>query len=445
MNLSDILSESASISEIPPLRVLLVHNDCATPGSQETAVRSIRRLLTDNGHDVATLLRHNPQTRFKLLTRARSFVSGVHNPSSVRTIRRILKRFRPHVAHIHNIFPLLSPSILPECRRQGVPVVMTVHNYRLICPNGLQMTQGQICHRCTNGHEYQCILHNCQQDFLRSMSHTLRSFVARKRRAFLDNITLYIPLTHFQKDLLAEAGFPSQRMIVVPSLVTMKTTVPTKQQGEYVAFAGPISQKKGFDLLLMAAGLLPDIPFHVAGSMRDTQGALSHAPANITFRGLLNKKQMIDFYSRCRMLVQPSRWCETMGLCIVEAALMSKPSVCPQLGGLSEIVQDGLTGILFQPGNVNDLARKIQFLWEHPRISSRMGASACDHAKATYSPQQYYTRLSGVYKAAMLLGPGGPGISDLTEPDVDASLIIQDTSSTTIPLQESERSLKEGF
>ncbi len=367
-------------------------------------VSQIERLLRDHGHDVFPYYRSTTELEGMRWGKARAFFSGVYSPASRRHMARLLRETRPDLVQVQNLYPLISPSVLLAARDLGIPVVMRCANYRLVCPNGLLLSAGQICERCRAGGEWWCILRNCEGSLPKSMGYALRSWAARKYRLFHDQVYAYICLTEFQKSRLMAHGFPGERLAVIPNMTTSIPPEP-ERPGDFVGYAGRISPEKGIPTLLAAARRLPRIPFQGAGSMAPTSNFAAEAPPNLRFSGHLAEEALHRFYRDSRLLVMPTIWFETFGLVLIEAMAHAKPVIASRIAGIPEIVDEGVSGLLFEPGNAEDLAQKIQYLWERPGLCRRMGQAGREKVLREYSPQRYYTRLMAVYRQAMECGP----------------------------------------
>jgi glycosyltransferase involved in cell wall biosynthesis len=386
------------------VHILLVHNAYGKVSGEEIVVESIRALLEENGHRVSTFFRGSDELEGKTLGQAKAFFTGIYNVTSKLEMRRRLREDRPDVVHVHNLFPLISPSVLGECRRAGVPVVMTVHNYRLVCPNGLHLLNGQVCEKCVGGREYQCALNRCEGGRLKSLGYAIRNTVARKFRMFRDNVTMYAALTDFQRRRLIVAGFPADRIVVIPNMVKdVPVAANDVGPGDYVGYIGRISHEKGIPTLLAAAAALPHVKFRAAGETSRMPHFVAQAPSNFEFVGHLNPKQLFDFYRQSRMIVLTSTCFEGFPTVLVEAMLHGKPVVCSQIGGLPEIVDNGRTGLLFTPGNPGDLATKIETIWSAGELARQMGQSGHQKATEQYNKVQYYSKLMSTYASARSL------------------------------------------
>ncbi|HSW00685.1 MAG TPA: glycosyltransferase family 4 protein [Sedimentisphaerales bacterium] len=395
------------------MRVLIVHNEYGKFSGEEAVVRGVAELLRRKGHTVIEFSRSSAELETMRLGQVCAFFNGIYSPSSRKAMGRLLAEHQPDLVHVHNVFPLISPSILPECRRAGVPVVMTVHNYRLVCPNGLHMPKGryEICEKCCGGKEYWCVLKNCEQSYAKSLGYALRNYVARRLGFFRKNVTLFACLTEFQRRRLIAEGYPADCLRVIPNMCPVRTEVEDDSAGggDYAAYVGRISPEKGIEVLLSVAERLPDVPFRLAGSYDAMPELVGKASANVSFLGNLDAKRLAEFYRQSRVLVLSSRWFEGFPMAIVEAMAYGKAVVAPRIGGIPEIVDDGVTGLLFVPGNAEDLAEKVRYLWASPNLCRRMGRSGREKALREYSPESYYGRLAALYQEAIALGSGCAG------------------------------------
>jgi glycosyltransferase involved in cell wall biosynthesis len=392
------------------MNVLIVHNDYGGYSGEEAVVDRQERLLQEHGHRVTFYRRRSEEIGKMVLGRSRAFCSGIYNNQSIKSIRSCLAQCNPDVIHIHNLFPLISPAILPECSAAGVPLVMSVHNYRLVCPNGLHVPKGryEICEKCCGGREYWCLLKNCEGNFLKSLGYAMRNVVARKARFYHDHISIYACLTDFQRRRLIREGYSEDRIAVVPNMVGIDELEGPADLGEYVGFVGRISPEKGIGCLLEASRRLTRIPFKLAGDLSAMPEIEGRAATNVEFCGRLAYDQMYEFYKRSRFVVLPSIWFEGFPMVLVEAMSRGKAIVASRIGGVPEIVDEGLNGLLFQPGNAGDLAEKIQHLWSQPELCRQMGLAGREKAIREYSPERHYERLMVVYQSAIQMKSKAP-------------------------------------
>jgi glycosyltransferase involved in cell wall biosynthesis len=228
----------------------------------------------------------------------------------------------------------------------------------------------------------------------------LRSVIARKWRLFLDNVTAYITPTEFVKRRLVAAGFPERRITAVPNMIDAPESGVDPSVNQYVAYVGRISPEKGIATLLAGAGMT-GLRVRIAGDPSPMPEIAKKAPANVEFLGPLSKEDVEELYRGARFVVLPSLWFETFGLVAAEAMSHGVPVIASNMGGLTEVVDDGATGFLFEPGNAEDLANKMSVLWSNAALCRRMGRTAREKVIREYSEDAHYRRLMAVYETAI--------------------------------------------
>lgn len=369
------------------MKVLLVHNDYGKYSGEEAVVDKMAAVFAGLGYDVAQLRMTTAGARESITGKIRGFVSGIYCPSGVEAMRKALQREKPDVVNVHNLYPFISPAALRECKKAGVPVVMTIHNYRLICPTGLFMRDRGPCELCLErGNEWGCIKYNCENSLLKSVGYAVRNAVARLRRHYLDCVDVFACITDFQRRKLIQAGFPSDKIIVIPNSVDVIDNYKSQGEGTYVAFCGRLSREKGVDLIIEAARRNTHIPFRLAGASRDKE-LIANLPPNVELAGYLSGHALSDFYAGARFFVMASRCYEGFAMAILEAAAYSKPMIAPDHGGFSEIIGHGsdAIGVLTTPGNADSLSDAVRNLWDNPQESTRLGLLANHKLKNNYS------------------------------------------------------------
>ena len=194
------------------MKILLVHNEYGKYSGEEAVVDKMAGIFSGLGHEVAQLRMSTAGLRDSATGKMRGFLAGIHSPGGVRAMREAIERERPDVVNVHNLYPFISPASLRECRKAGVPVVMTIHNFRLICPTGLFMRNGEPCEECLErGNEWGCVKHNCEQSLLKSVGYAARNAVARLKHHYLDCVDRFACITDFQRRKLIAAGFPAEK------------------------------------------------------------------------------------------------------------------------------------------------------------------------------------------------------------------------------------------
>lgn len=368
------------------MKVLIVHNDYGKYSGEEAVVDKMAAMLPAIGYEVAQLRMTTADARESLMGKIRGFVSGIYCPGGVKAMREAIRRESPDVVNVHNLYPFISPAALKECRKAGVPVVMTVHNFRIMCPTGLFMRDNRPCEMCLErGNEWGCVKYTCEHSRLKSIGYAARNAVARIGRYYRDYVNMFACITDFQRRKLIQAGFSPEKIVVIPNSMDVPP-LTVCEAGNYVAYSGRISREKGVDMIIEAARRHPDIPFKLAGAVRDTD-LVADLPSNVELAGYLSGEKLRDFYANARFFVMASRWYEGFPMTILEAARFAKPMVVPDHGGFTEIIGRGedAIGILVSPGNSDSLSDAIYELWRSSSKTQQLGRKAYDKLKHTYS------------------------------------------------------------
>lgn len=378
------------------MRVLLIHNRYGEPSGEEHALEGIGGLLTGHGNDIGWFQCSSEEIK-RLSGKGRAFFSGIHSAGSARRLRRQLDRSRADAALVQNLYPLLSPSVLPVLKEFGIPVVMRCPNYRLFCPNGLHLSHGEVCERCLGGKEYWCVLRNCEGDLFKSLGYALRNMAARITRRIVDNVDRFVVLTEFQQQRFVDGGIPQERVKVVPNVIPTVSGSSSDETGDLVSFIGRISTEKGIEDFVAAAGRLARIPFAVAGDASRMPELKKRSPENIRWAGFLEGEELDDLFSRSRILVFPSNWYEGFPNVITRAMMHRKPVIAARLGGVPEIIDDGRCGLLFESGNVAQLTERIGSLYDDPAKCRELGLAGRAKAATEYSLETVYRKWMAVF------------------------------------------------
>lgn len=370
------------------MKVLLVHNDYGKYSGEEAVVDKMAAMLPAIGYEVAQLRMTTADARESLMGKIRGFVSGIYCPGGVKAMREAIRRESPDVVNVHNLYPFISPAALKECRKAGVPVVMTVHNFRIMCPTGLFMRDNRPCEMCLErGNEWGCVKYNCEHSRLKSIGYAARNAVARIGRYYRDCVDMFACITDFQRRKLIQAGFSPEKIVVIPNSMDVPP-LTVCEAGNYVAYSGRISREKGVDMIIEAARRHPDIPFKLAGAVRDTD-LVADLPSNVELAGYLSGEKLRDFYANARFFVMASRWYEGFPMTILEAARFAKPMVAPDHGGFTEIIGRGedAIGMLFAPGNIDSFDEMVASLWGDLIKTQLLGAKSYVKLQKQYSTE----------------------------------------------------------
>lgn len=377
-------------------RVLVVHNAYQHRGGEDTVVEAEIALLRAHGHAVETYFRSNDD------------VAGMSSPAlarntlwATRTVDDLadaIGRFRPDVIHVHNTFPLISPSLYWAASRAGVPVVQTLHNFRLMCLNALFLREGKVCEDCMGRLPWRGVVRACYRGSCVA-SAALGGMLALHRGmgTYRNKVARYIALNEFCRRKFVEGGLPAERVVVKPNFVDFAAPAPAERAG--VLFVGRLSAEKGVATLAAAMAYAPDVRLRVAGD--GPEAAVIEGLGGVTRLGSLPGEDVRAEMGRATALVVPSIWYENFPRTIVEAFACGLPVIASRIGALGEIVTDGHTGLLFEPGDARDLADKLAWAQANPGRMAEMGRNARAQYEAEFSAEVNYRRLLAIYDEAL--------------------------------------------
>ncbi len=387
------------------MKILLAHNKYQRPGGEDQVYEAEGELLEAQGHQVLRHTVHNDQ--IKSMSALALAGATLWNRASYRELRKLLRRERPEVIHFHNTFPLISPSAYYAARAEGVPVVQTLHNYRLLCPNGLLMREGRVCEDCLGKSlKWPGAAHACYRES-RAASGMAAMMLAAHRilRTWTEAVDLYIALTEFGRRKFIEGGLPTEKIVVKPNFVQTEIE-PAHAPGQYAFFAGRLSPEKGVRLLLRAWRELPDVPLKIVGDgpMIDEVRAVVQETSlsqRVEVLGQRTHADVLSLMRLARFVVFPSEWYETFGLGMVEAFACGVPVIASRLGAMEELVADNRTGLHFTSGDASDLAAKVRRAWTHQVEMELMGREGRREYETKYTAAQNYKMLMDAYQLAM--------------------------------------------
>ncbi len=381
-----------------PYRVLMIHNTYQHRGGEDSVVESEIELLRSRGHAVETYLRSNDDIR--QLPAATVARQTLWSDRSAQELAERVARFRPDVIHTHNTFPLVSPSVYWTAARLGVPVVQTLHNFRLMCLNALFLREGKVCEDCQGNLPWRGVVRGCYRDS-RPASAVLAGMLALHRGlgTYQHKVARYIALNGFCRDKFIQGGLPAQRLVIKPNFVDSPVLPDHGDVRSGLLFVGRLSTEKGVGTLAQAMEKLPLASLRVAGD--GPQRGELEGRAGVTLLGSQPKQAVMDEMARALALVVPSIWYENFPRTIVEAYASGLPVIASRVGALAEIVKDGETGLLFEPGDVRDLARQLRWALDHPQAMQAMGRQARALYEAEFTPAVNYGQLIDIYDSAM--------------------------------------------
>jgi glycosyltransferase involved in cell wall biosynthesis len=403
------------------LRVLVAHNfygDRAV-GGETTVFEQETKLLRLNGCEVTTFERSNSEiARWGLLKKATLPLRLGSSTEIYRAVVDLIKEKRPQILHVHNYKYVLTPSIFKAAKDCGVKTVLTLHNYRLICPGGQLRRGDEICDECLRKGPSRIFWRSgCASKVSTRLMQGALYFETKNR--ILENVDAFIALTEFAKRKFVEGGLPSERVWVKPNFIfdplaesekgaegrelTSETGDARASDGEKrsgAIFIGRLSSEKGIRFLTEAwRGL--DFPLTVVGDGPEGELARRNAPPNVRFVGEKSRDEALKLTRSAQFLVFPSVWYEGFPMMILEASALGTPTLASRLGGRAEATIDGETGILFESRNVEDFRNGARRLIADPDLCRRLGENARRRYERLYSPQKNAETLMEIYRAVL--------------------------------------------
>lgn len=378
------------------MKVLLVHNYYQQPGGEDEVFATEGRLLEERGHQVFRYVEDND--RIGRLSRRELLQDTIWSRTARDDIRRLIRQVRPDVAHFHNTFPLISPAAYWAAQSAGVPVVQTLHNYRLLCPNAQFFRDGHACVDCLGkAIPWPGVLHACYRES-RPASAAVAAMLSSHRLLGTWNrqVDRYIALTEFARQRFIEGGLPPEKIVVKPNFVHPDPGVG-EGRGGYALFVGRLSREKGVQTLFQAWQDLEDrIPLKVIGDgpLAFEARSASDRLSNVEWLGRLPAPQVLNLMGDALCLVVPSEWFEAFPRVVAEAFARATPVIASSIGALAEIVSHGRTGLLFEPGNAADLASQVRIMSE---LGSDMRAAVRREYEQKYTAERNYETLLATY------------------------------------------------
>jgi len=392
----------------PRMKVLLVHNfyRSVTPGGEDNVFRQEREMLKAAGIDVVCYTKSNDDVdehdRLQVL---RTAAAMSWSQSTYEELGEIVRRERPTLAHFHNTFPLITPSAYAACKDHGVPVVQTLHNYRMICCAGTFFREGKVCEICTAGSPWAGVRYRCYRGSLAG-SVAVAWMLRRnwERGTFQQLVDVYIALSRFAADRFASEGLERARIEIKPNFVD-SVGPASAGGGGYAVFAARLSEEKGVWTLLEAWRGLRDVPLKVVGDGPLLAGMVEKAQAEglpVEFLGLRRREEVLDIIGGAELQVIASECFEGFPLVLVESYARGTPVIAANIGSLGELVVPGETGLHFEAGSAVSLAAQVRSLWNDPPTRQRLRLGARRRFESEYTPARNLARLLEIYHKASI-------------------------------------------
>ncbi|MEE8536520.1 MAG: glycosyltransferase family 4 protein [Acidobacteriota bacterium] len=401
------------------MRVLLVSKFLDGRGGDAISVRLLHGWLRDRGHDLFALGTRTPfgngwgaelpdsdlfPSPLPSTGSGLRRLAALYRPAAARALEHLIERRRPQIAHLHNIHYHLSGSVIAMARARGLPVVWTLHDVNLFCPNINGSRDGRPCLECHVGRFHRCVAFNCRGSLAASLGAAAEAYLLRTL-GLLDEVDGFLCPGHFTRTLLEAHGIPAERIHVVEPAIDLETFAAAPGGGSGFLYAGRLAAEKGIDRLIRAVGRLSATKLLIAGEgpQRDALGRLAEteAPGRVQFLGRLDRSDLARALSACDALVLPSVCLEIAPLALLEAAAAARPVVASQVGGIPEWVEDGRTGLLAPPGDEEALVEALDSIAASPTRARALGEEARRIAVRRFGAARHCGSLEEVYAGAI--------------------------------------------
>lgn len=388
------------------MNILVLSSFLHPRGGDTTCMFLQVRELAERGHHLVPFAMRHPdnfpssyETFFPPwldFSRPADAAAALWNPAAARGLEALLEQVPVDVAHIHHLHRHLSPSVLEPLAKRNIPVVWTVHDYELICPNGLLYTEGAYCDRC-KGHTYQeAVRHRCKRgDLLQSLAVAAEKELHR-RRHILDRVDRLICPSRFLLERLLEFGVPSEKLLHVPNPIALPEQVRPLERRNWL-YAGRLTPEKGVEDLCEAAKQLPDVPLTICGDGPERERLQRRAPPWVRWLGQVSTEEVGRRLEESTIVVVPSRWPENLPYAVVEAQARGRPVVATAVGGIPELIVDEESGILVKPGRPDQIAAAVRNLWEDLPKARRIGEVARQRLREGHAPRSFATKMETLY------------------------------------------------
>ena len=369
------------------------------------AVESETSVLAEKGHEVKTIFFENSRIE-GFGSKIKTAFSSIYSFSSARKVTRAIKEFDPNIIHIHNIFFIASPSVLYAARRYKVPVVMSLHNYRLICANALLLRNGKICELCihnrfpVSGIRYKCYRNSATESGLVTTLTGLHKLIG----TWKNNVTAFITLNEFSRSKFLDSSLDllPEKIVAKPNFVS-DPGEGHDQREDFFLFAGRLAKEKGAHILIQAFANMPHQKVVIVGDGPERiflQEESRHC-SNISFMGQLDKRQLGEYMKRCKAFICPSIWYEGTPLTVIEAFASGTPVIASRLGVLSESIIDGYNGFHFTAGDAIDLVKKIEIFLKETGNNKMFYKNARQTYLEKYNQEIHYRAILKIYENAI--------------------------------------------
>ena len=389
------------------MKILIIHNHYLERGGEDEVVNAEARLLEEHGHKVILYEKSNEYLerlpffkKFMFILLELNFSRDVY-----REIKEIVKSEKPDIAHIHNIFFCITPSVCLALNEEKIPVVQSLHNYRFFCLKGTFFRKGKPCERCKEGKFFNSVKGKCWKGSF-VLSFLLARLTLRGSDIF-KNINSYIVTSEFSKNKFIEFGLEEKKIFLKTNFLGIKGQ-EGREDNNYALYLGRFVDYKGVGTLMEAFKIFPSFNLKIIGDgpLKKKLNRFASLHSNVELLGRVSKDSVFEAIRKSSFIIFPSECYENMPMVLIESFAFSKPVIASNLGAIREFVIDGVNGLLFEPGNAKDLANKVAYLFSHANERIEMGKNANRFFRERFDKEKNYNELISIYNKTINSGRG---------------------------------------
>ncbi len=379
------------------MRVLQIHSKYKKRGGEETVVEEERAVLENHGHTVIQYIRDNAETdNYGALGLVKLSLTQRRNKNAVNQVAALLAKEKPDICHVHNVYPLITPAVYEVCQQQGIPVVQTLHNYKMLCTNSLFFRKGDVCELCLNKSLVHSVRYSCYKNSLLATAVQADAIQHHRRKGTWQHmVDAYVCLTEFQKDKMIEGGMPPDKLRIKPNFVHKANLSYTYE--DFFLFVGRLDEPKGLTDLLELINTCVDSRFVLIGDSENPE--IFSGFQHVNYLGPQSRDIVLDHMSRCKAVIFPSRYYEGMPMVILEAFSLQKGVIARNVGAMSSMIKHGVNGLSY--ADANGLIKAVRELEEHDELIGKIGVGAFHDFENIYSVEQGYQNLISLYNSVL--------------------------------------------
>ncbi len=385
------------------MKILSVHNSYQTPGGEDQVFAEEADLLRSQGHQVVLYHTSNEQVKGKnplVLLGNTIWNKRVHHE-----LRALMQRERPDVVHVHNTFPLISPAVYYAANEAAIPVVQTLHNFRMLCPAGTLFRDGHVCEECVGKRvPWPGVVHGCYRNSrLATAAGGAMLATHNYMKTWSKGVSAYIALSNFARDKFIQAGFPAEKILVKPNFLKTDPGVGDGS-GNYALFVGRLTPEKGINTLLEAwREIGTKLPLQIAGDgpMASEVERASREIEGVTWLKWLPRENVLETMKNASVLIVASTWLEPFGLILAEAFAVGLPVIASNVGSLSTMVEHERTGLHFSAGNAKSLVEAVGWWSAHPTEAALMRGRVRLEYETKYTAERNYSQMMNIYETVL--------------------------------------------